>query len=70
MKLVKYRDAGMHTYTYFFVNSDDRTISPFFDSEKEADEWMNEQGFFDSINAEEAQRIEFIKCKCSTLVYY
>ncbi|MBF6609398.1 MAG: cysteine synthase family protein [Flavobacterium sp.] len=26
-----------------------------------SDEWMNEQGFFDSINAEEAQQIEFIK---------
>lgn len=41
MKLVKYRDAGMHTYTYFYVNSEDRTISPFFDSEKEAEEWLN-----------------------------
>jgi cystathionine beta-synthase len=26
-----------------------------------SDDWMNEQGFFDSINQEEAQRIEFIK---------
>jgi len=26
-----------------------------------SDEWMNEQGFFDTINAEEAQKIEFIK---------
>ena len=26
-----------------------------------SDEWMNAQGFFDSINAEEAQKIEFIK---------
>lgn len=26
-----------------------------------SDEWMNEQGFFDSINEEEAQKIEFIK---------
>jgi cystathionine beta-synthase len=26
-----------------------------------SDEWMEEQGFFDSINAEEAQKIEFIK---------
>jgi len=26
-----------------------------------SDEWMNNQGFFDSINAEEAQKIEFIK---------
>ncbi|WP_310556731.1 pyridoxal-phosphate dependent enzyme [Flavobacterium sp.] len=26
-----------------------------------SDEWMNAQGFFDSINAEEAQKIEYIK---------
>lgn len=26
-----------------------------------SDDWMNEQGFFDSINAEEAQKVEFIK---------
>lgn len=26
-----------------------------------SDEWMNEQGFFDSVNAEEAQKVEFIK---------
>ena len=26
-----------------------------------SDEWMNEQGFFDSINAEEVQKVEFIK---------
>lgn len=26
-----------------------------------SDEWMSEQGFFDSVNLEEAQRIEFIK---------
>lgn len=26
-----------------------------------SDDWMNEQGFFDSINAEEAQKIEFIR---------
>jgi cystathionine beta-synthase len=26
-----------------------------------SDDWMNEQGFFDSINAEEVQKVEFIK---------
>jgi cystathionine beta-synthase len=26
-----------------------------------SDDWMNEQGFFDSVNTEEAQKIEFIK---------
>jgi cystathionine beta-synthase len=26
-----------------------------------SDDWMNEQGFFDSINEEESQKIEMIK---------
>ena len=26
-----------------------------------SDDWMNEQGFFDSINAEDAQKVEIIK---------
>ena len=26
-----------------------------------SDDWMNQQGFFDSVNAEEVQKIEFIK---------
>jgi cystathionine beta-synthase len=26
-----------------------------------SDDWMNEQGFFDAINSEEAQKIEFVK---------
>jgi len=26
-----------------------------------SDDWMNEQGFFDTINIEEKQKIEFIK---------
>jgi hypothetical protein len=40
MTLVKYRDAGMSTYTYFYKNEQNHTISPFFDSEKEAEEWL------------------------------
>ena len=40
MKLVKYRDAGMSTYTYFWVNSEDRCVSPFFDTESEANKWF------------------------------
>lgn len=43
MKLVKYRDAGMHTYTYFYINADDKTISPFFNTDKEAEVWLKEQ---------------------------
>ena len=41
MQLVKYRDAGMSTYTYFFVSDNKQTVSPFFDSEEEAWEWFN-----------------------------
>lgn len=43
MQLVKYRDAGMHTYTYFYVNDDNKTLSPFFDSETEAVTWLQEK---------------------------
>ena len=42
MKLVKYRDAGMHTYTYFWVDDSGRCKSPFFNSEKEAWDWYEE----------------------------
>ena len=38
--LVKYRDAGMNSHTYFWKNSNNQTISPFFDSESEAHGWM------------------------------
>lgn len=41
MTLVKYRDAGMSTYTYFYVNENQRMVSPFFDSEQEALEWFD-----------------------------
>ena len=40
MELIKYRDAGMNTYTYFYKNSNHQTISPFFNSEKEATDWL------------------------------
>jgi hypothetical protein len=41
MRLIKYRDAGMHTYTFFWVDSKHRVVSPYFDSESEAKEWMD-----------------------------
>ena len=41
MTLVKYRDAEMSTYTYFYVNENQRMVSPFFDSEQEALEWFD-----------------------------
>jgi hypothetical protein len=44
-RLIKYRDAGLHTYTYFWVDSRDKVCSPYFDSESQAKEWMkNEEG--------------------------
>lgn len=48
LTLVKYRDSGMSTYTYFWKNEEERIVSPFYDSEKDAytfikesDEWDN-----------------------------
>lgn len=43
MKLIKYRDAGMSTYTYFWTgngSNGSKVISPYFDTEKEATDWM------------------------------
>ena len=41
MKLVKYRDAGMSTYTYFWINDSEKIVSPYFDSDTKAHEWLN-----------------------------
>ena len=41
MQLIKYRDAEMTSYTWFYV--DDCThamVSPFFDSEEKAKAWF------------------------------
>ena len=43
MELVSYRDAGMSTYTWFWVNAQRQVVGPFFDSEEEATEWMNQK---------------------------
>ena len=45
-KLIKYRDAGMNTYTYFWT-IDGRVVSPYFDHEKDAKEWTNEDNSTD-----------------------
>lgn len=42
MELVKYRDSGMNTYTWFWVDERKNIRSPFFDSEDHAQEWMRE----------------------------
>jgi hypothetical protein len=40
MELVQYRDAGMNSYTWFYINEKQNCISPFFDSEQEAKDWF------------------------------
>jgi len=42
VKLIKYRDAGMHSYTYFWVLNG-KTVSPYFDSDIEANIWLTEK---------------------------
>jgi hypothetical protein len=39
LELVKYRDAGMPTYTYFYTINK-KVVSPYFDSEQEAIIWL------------------------------
>jgi hypothetical protein len=41
--LIKYRDSGMQTYTYFWKNENNQVVSPFFDSENEAMIWKNDK---------------------------
>ena len=48
LTLVKYRDAGMSSYTYFWKNEEEQCVSDFYNSEaeamafiKHADEWDN-----------------------------
>lgn len=46
--LVKYRDAGMPTYTYFWKDENERITSPFFDTEKEAWGWIKQADEWDN----------------------
>ncbi len=41
--LIKYRDIGMPSYTYFWKNEDESIVSPFFDKENEAYQWIKTQ---------------------------
>ena len=57
MKLIRYRDAGMNTHTYFWTDSKRRVVSPYFDSEREAQEWYG-----DKVTAlDDPNRLEFEK---------
>lgn len=49
--LVKYRDAGMPTYTYFWKDENERIASPFFATEKEAWEWIKQADEWDNWKA-------------------
>lgn len=40
MKLVKYRDAGLPTFTYFWATEEHKVLSPYFNSEQEANDWL------------------------------
>lgn len=39
MELIKYRDSGMATYTYFWVDDHKRVCSPYFNTTDEAMDW-------------------------------
>jgi YD repeat-containing protein len=39
-KLIKYRDAGMNSHTYFWTLNEKR-VSPFFNNDTEATDWMD-----------------------------
>jgi hypothetical protein len=44
LELVKYRDAGMSSYTYFWVSSGKKSVvSPYFNSEQEALDWLEQK---------------------------
>jgi len=42
-ELIKYRDAGMHTYTFFWVDEQKRHFGPFFNTEEQAKDWMENE---------------------------
>jgi len=37
--LIKYRDLGLHSYTWFWVDENNIVVSPYFDNEQEAKNW-------------------------------
>ena len=59
IELIKYRDAGMQTYTYFWKNENGQMVSPFFDSEAEAMAWTNEKTDPKAIEDARAEDEEF-----------
>ena len=51
MKLIQYRDMGMSTHTYFYVDDNKHQVSSFFNSEKEALTWFDK--VFDGLEEED-----------------
>lgn len=43
VELIKYRDIGMQSYTYFWKNENNQIVSPFFDREQDALAWTKEK---------------------------
>ena len=43
LDLIKYRDIGMASHTYFWKDEHDRVASPFFDREEDALAWTKEK---------------------------
>lgn len=41
--LIKYRDLGMATHTYFWITEKNTIYGPYFNTEQEATEWLNKQ---------------------------
>jgi hypothetical protein len=49
IELVKYRDAFLPTYTWFWVDENRKLISPFFDKEEDALAWSGAREISNSI---------------------
>ena len=54
MELVKYRDWGMSTHTWFWVDENNRVLSPYFNSEDEA--WSWQETIFNQRNKNETEK--------------
>ena len=42
MKLVKCRDVGMWTYTWFYLGDTGHVVSPYFETERKAQAWFEQ----------------------------
>ena len=54
MELVKYRDWGMSTHTWFWVDENNIVLSPYFNSEDEA--WSWQETIFNQRNKNETEK--------------